>query len=70
MNFEIDFDKANFYKADFCTVAFYAATKAYLSRLRNASTNSHTNSSANSPTNNSVTSFWENLFGKNQCQTP
>ena len=61
MNFGINFYTADFYKADFCIVDFYTAAKAYLSCLRNASTNSGTNYS--------VMPFWEKLFGRNQCQT-
>jgi hypothetical protein len=54
MNFDID--TADFFIANFC-----AAAKAYLSCLRNASTNSITNYHA--------TPFWKNMFERNQCQT-
>ena len=57
MNFGMNFYTADFYMADFCIVDFYKAAKAYLSCLRNASTNYY------------VMPFWENMSGRNQCQT-
>ena len=61
MNFGMNFYTADFYTAGFCIVYFYKAAKAYLSCLRNASTNSFTNYS--------VMLLWKNMFEKNQCQT-